>query len=219
MGTRAAFGFRINGIDKVTYNHFDGYAEGLGSIVFTFAQSTSIKDLREVAERLQLVSEQDECPADLAAKYALFSDLSVGNQSTKDWYCVLHQVQGHPQYWMEGVDHMIDSSCFLEDSLFCEFAYIIDLDEEVLEVYKGYNKNPKAPGNYAAFCDPSNEDKENPYYGVELVLNIPLGSLEDITAEQFIEIANYAMYGDEDDTPIPTADLIACAAAWKATGP
>jgi len=30
MGTRGAYGFRKNGIDKVTYNHFDSYPEQLG---------------------------------------------------------------------------------------------------------------------------------------------------------------------------------------------
>ena len=220
MGTRAASGFRINGIDKVMYSQFDGYVEGLGSIMFKFAQSTTIEDLREAAIRLQLVSLDDECPEDLAARYTFVSNLDVSEQSTKDWYCVLREVQGKPEHWLKGVDHIIDASDFLTDSLDCEYAYIIDLDEEVLEIYKGWNKNHRAPGMYAAFCtnyEEAKDDEEDKYYGVALVLNIPLGSLEDLTAEQFIEIANYAMYGDEDDALIPTADLIACAAAWKPT--
>ena len=30
MGTRGAYGFRINDKDKVTYNHFDSYPDGFG---------------------------------------------------------------------------------------------------------------------------------------------------------------------------------------------
>lgn len=31
---------------------------------------------------------------------------------------------------------------FAADSLFCEWAYVLDLDKEILEVYKGFNKTP-----------------------------------------------------------------------------
>ena len=36
--------------------------------------------------------------------------------------------------------HMIDSHRFMADSLFCEWAYIIDLDNMRLLVYKGFQK-------------------------------------------------------------------------------
>lgn len=39
---------------------------------------------------------------------------------------------------------MIDDSEFLNDSLFCEWTYIINLDNEQFEVYRGFNKDPSA---------------------------------------------------------------------------
>lgn len=72
---------------------------------------------------------------------------------------------------------------FLYDSLFCEYAYIINLDSQMLEFYEGFNQNPNANGRYAKF----KSDNDDVYYGVELIQEIPLS-----------EINNYETY--EDDT-------------------
>jgi len=36
MGTRGSFGFRIKTKDKLAYNHFDSYPDGLGASVCDF---------------------------------------------------------------------------------------------------------------------------------------------------------------------------------------
>ena len=61
-----------------------------------------------------------------------------------------------------------DCSSFMYDSLFCEYAYIINLDEGVLEYYRGFNKDKNASGRYAF------KSLEEPYYGVALKNSIPL---------------------------------------------
>ena len=37
---------------------------------------------------------------------------------------------------------LVDSSTFAADSLFCEYAYVLDLDRMVLEMYTGFQKGP-----------------------------------------------------------------------------
>lgn len=60
-----------------------------------------------------------------------------------------------------------DYKTFLHDSLFCEYAYIINLDTGMLEFYTGFNQDPDAKGRYAKFsCDD--------YNGVVLKQEIPL---------------------------------------------
>lgn len=37
---------------------------------------------------------------------------------------------------------LVNSEEFAADSLFCEWAYVIDLDKNTFEVYQGFNKKP-----------------------------------------------------------------------------
>ena len=69
MGTRGAMGFRSNNTDKVTYNHFDSYPEGLGVQVMKFIRDgltsspTFIQDLKKSVDSVKLVNEDDKVPA------------------------------------------------------------------------------------------------------------------------------------------------------------
>lgn len=68
---------------------------------------------------------------------------------------------------------------FLIDSIFCEYAYIVNLDEKVVEFYKGFNKNRYAEGRYANLtCD-----KECKYFGVSLEGKF---SLEEFFSSKFV---------------------------------
>ena len=71
-----------------------------------------------------------------------------------------------------------DSASFMHNSLFCEWAYIINVDTEMLEIYKGFNQDEHSEGRYVL---PGKEREwlDEIYYGVALVKEIPL---EDILA-------------------------------------
>lgn len=75
------------------------------------------------------------------------------------------------------MDKFEDNHIFLIDSLFCEYAYIINLDSKKLEVYEGFNLNPNAPGRYAKYT--LNKNREKVYYGVTLVEELNLSDLFD----------------------------------------
>ena len=80
-----------------------------------------------------------------------------------------------------------DYKSFLYDSLFCEYAYIINLDDNVVEFYRGFNKSPEGEGRYAS----TTVDDEKRYYGVVLKQEIPLekffeGKVTADDAEGFI---------------------------------
>jgi hypothetical protein len=180
MGTRGAFGFRIDGEDKVTYNHFDSYPASLGLTVVQYVKNHDDEELREVARRIVLVDGRKDCPPELARRYSKFSDFGVSKQRSDDWYCVLRNAQGEPEAWHQGLDHMVDKRDFLADSLFCEYAYIVNLDDGTLEFYKGFNKDRSAPGRYAALeRGKQYEEDAQEYSGVRLVEAAPLSAIRD----------------------------------------
>lgn len=63
---------------------------------------------------------------------------------------------------------LYDSYAFGGDSLFCEYAYVIDLDNEVLERYKGFNKRPVSKRHRFAGCVPAHNGTSE-YTPVRLV--------------------------------------------------
>lgn len=187
MGTRGAIGFRINGQDKITYNHFDSYPDALGENVLKFIGSTLFADqrakLKPMVEGLRMVNEDDPPTAADAGACAKFTDTTVGNQSVTDWYCLLRGAQGELAAYLEaGV--MPDSAGFLKDSLFCEYAYIINLDGDLFEFYMGFNKDPKAKGRYAAERGTDPDGQPSEYFGVALVKAWPLDKVRGTLAAQ-----------------------------------
>ena len=69
---------------------------------------------------------------------------------------------------------MFNYSDFLNNSLFCEYAYIINLDDGVLEYYTGGNRKPSDKGRYAKNKAPTPGFK---YYGVKLSQEVQLADI------------------------------------------
>ena len=177
MGTRGAIGFRINNEDKVTYNHFDSYPSYLGAEILGFIQKTDLKKLKENVSKLTLVDSQD-VPTSKQIDECLPWLESENIHKSPDWYSLLNELQGGLNAYLQGLPYMIDSSGFLLDSLFCEYAYIINLDEQVLEFYCGFNKKASnRKGRYAHI-----KEDDNKYYGIALIKKYPLS---DIVNSQF----------------------------------
>ena len=152
MSTRGAIGFRVDGKDKVAYNHCDSYPSYLGKEVVNFIQEHSNSDLRFAARRIELIDESIS-PTEEQIKVCKdlgLLNLGVSTRSEKDWYCLLREAQGGLRSYMgdNACPFMPDSSDFLMDSLFCEYAYIINLDDNILEFYVG-GANPASKGRYA----------------------------------------------------------------------
>ena len=196
MGTRGAIGFRINGQDKIMYNHFDSYPDGLGEDMVKYAKSIvkSVASVRKKVTNLRGVDEGSKPDAETIAKAQALDvvDLTVSNRSLDDWYCVLRGIQGDLDKTLE-VGVYVDSSDFLSDSLFCEYAYIINFDEgkiPVIEFYRGFNKDRSAAGRYArndqGLKNGRDGNKRNSEYaGVRLVGSCPINDIPDNWIKKF----------------------------------
>ncbi len=179
MSTNGALGTKLNGVYKIAYNHMDSYPDGLGAEVVNFAsKKKNIKNLKKRIPFVKMVSNNDTPTKEDIKKYSNYANLSVSDQSKKDWYCLLRNTQGvetFEEIAAGNVEVMIDSFEFLRESLFCEFAYIINLDEEKLEFYEGFNKKSQEDNPLPFDQKP---DKENGYYPVRFkgscnLFNIP----------------------------------------------
>lgn len=176
MGTRGALGFRLNKKDYVSYNHWDSYPSGLGNDVVNALKTLtegSLKDLKEQVGKIRLIDmETPPTKEDIELCENMGTvDLTVSESSTSDWYCLLRKTQGSPLKMAE-LGIMSDDQEFLK-CFSCQYAYIINLDTNDLEIYQGY-QTTRGTGRYAKG---SKKDKDG-FYPVSLVitfsiLNIP----------------------------------------------
>lgn len=172
MGTRGFITFVAGGVEKTAYNHFDSYPSGLGVKVLDFLrtqltptdedcqdatpQAVYAAALAELSQRvvnLRVVRENvDEVTAEDVKRLAPWTDMWVGGPVDKGklafWYQLLRNTQYDPAAMLEaGV--VEDASDFPADSLYAEWGYVIDLDEGLLEVYRGFVEGPHASGRFA----------------------------------------------------------------------
>lgn len=140
MSTRGAIGIRFGETDKIAYNHFDSYPEGLGNSFIEWLNGKSVDELKEVFDNIRLIEE-------------------------------------HKSYGWNGDgfnNEFQNASDFMFDSLFCEYAYVVNLDTNKLEFYVGFNNNPNANGRYAKCNNPCKLSDGSNLYGVALKQELPL---------------------------------------------
>lgn len=219
MGTRGSYGFRIGNRDKLGYNHYDSYPEGLGvELVKQWKKLISRrKDISKVVTAiagLRIVGEdENEKPTaeDIAkAKKLDTIDLGVSEGKLEDWYCLTRKAHGDIGLALKLGFMYGGGNGFLKDSLFCEWAYIFNLDTMKLEVYKGFNPAVKKGrkwvpnydfGRYASLIDGYQKEKlgvkgNTGYFGVFLVAEFPLENLPK--PEEFCKAVKAACPPEED---------------------
>jgi hypothetical protein len=194
MGTRGCWGYVIDGEPKLTYNHWDSYPSGLGVEIVAHVQrhTDDLDALRKQVRALRLVGKDDKPTPGERDQLAGHADLNVSTGSLDEWYVLLRNLQGDPDGTL-AAGYMIDSRDFPTDSLFCEWAYVIDLDAEMLEVYRGFQEEPHV-GRFApeGFIPKSEPWQRTTYWPVKMVAafalrEIPPDALEQIDTEAYNE--------------------------------
>jgi len=203
MSTRGAYGFVQDGKYKVTYNQSDSYPSGLGQEVVNFVKSVveseALDTLKERVKAVKLVDESKPATKAEIKRYEKFYQ-NVSSGAKTEWYCLLRDLQGVSllEHILSGeVEHMIDSSEFVKDSLFCEWAYIIDLNRNTFDVYQGYQHDPQEGNVFGV------EAGEGGYYPVKLIASFPLTNIPDDWQKQ-VEQA-----GEKDDEVNKALDVLA----------
>lgn len=142
MSTRGVYGFRKNGIEKLTYNHCDSYPDWLGEKMAMYCASHTLDELNKICDAIVLVQEDSRPTKEQIALCASMGllDLGVSTGRVDEWYCLLREAQGEPMVWDRFIKEghaplMIDNHSCMDPDSWCEYAYIINLDKNVLEFY------------------------------------------------------------------------------------
>lgn len=205
MGTRGAFGVVIGEKEKIGYNQYDSYPDGKGIEALRWLREADLNLVRKQAKSLRVVDDKTKPTPEDVELLQPWTDLGVSNQSTDDWYCLTRQSHGYFNEMLQ-CGYVLDSHEFPIDSLFCEWAYILDLDRNVFEVYEGFQKKFPKKGRWAKrptkaedeanwiehlkWCarqDPPRmpwEPERREYKAVELTASWPLDALP--TDEEFL---------------------------------
>lgn len=157
MSTRGIIGFRLNGRDKLWYNHCDSYPyDGAGENILNFCCHVSITEMVKIYDNLMPLGD--------------FEDDYIGN--IEELYNRI--IENNKQVLFK------DSQSFILDSLFCEYGYIINLDEKVLEFYEGFQTKPDINNRYGRECL-GTLSGTNKYYPCRMVFSIPLDCIKGAT--------------------------------------
>lgn len=173
MGTRGLSGFVIDGEVKVQYQQFDSYPSGVGADVVAAIQSGKITP--DAVRSIELVEGDSKPTPAQVERLKGYANTGVSTGSLEEWYVLLRETQGDLLAMIEA-GHMIDSSEFAADSLFCEWAYLVNLDTNALEVYRGFQKDRDAVKGRFADLDsrevptgPNGQPVHEPYAPISVV--------------------------------------------------
>jgi hypothetical protein len=156
MGTRnLTMVQKNNKLVVAQYGQWDGYPSGQGALVLGFAKKISSK-LNRIKFEKQLKKcvsiTENECEklyeSVLGPSYSKDGWITIEQSNKlKNAFPTLHRDTGADVldiifHSKDEIIYLEDSSSFAGDSLFCEWAYLINLDTNQLEVYRGFNKKP-----------------------------------------------------------------------------
>lgn len=184
MGTRNVTAVYLDGEFRVAqYGQWDGYPTGQGETIRQFFSRDDL-DLDRFKSRVRdhvsfLNEDQIELVNRKIKQHGGFAEAGVAHLSRDTGADILNVI-----YDAEGDIVLNNEIAFIGDGLFCEWAYVVDLDQGVLEVYKGFNTQPVDETNRFHFLQKTEPftpryEGDEPYYPPVLAASIPFGDLPD----------------------------------------
>ena len=191
MGTRNLTIVVLNGEYKADkYCQWDGYLEGAGLGMLDFL-ATKFEKTQFITNLNKLKVLTRKQVNELWVSFGKKPDESWVNMEVADKFKKVHPQLGRdmPGYEFlaaiqDGATQTIAESDieFVNDSLFCEYAYVVDLDKDTFEIYIGYNDKPldKTERFY------QEKPNDGGYYPVKLLKSYDLNNLP--TKEDLLEL-------------------------------
>lgn len=205
MGTRSLTAVKMDGKYRIAqYGQWDGYPRAQGKTALEFLQTADLgkfkkqlgkttfikendlveKKINKIFDRVSKASQDLKYPPEAgaltAAKRTLDEeDLFLYYCSTRDTGAkVLEFVYNAPATIKE--IPLFNKIEFANDSLFCEWAYVIDFDKNTFEVYKGFNKTPLTKKDRFYDVTKNYARRNNEYFGIKLLKSYKLDKLPNL---------------------------------------
>jgi hypothetical protein len=152
MGTRGFVGFKVDGTEKIAYNHFDSYPSGLGTDVLQWLRKEHAGHIRRKAAELRVVDPDSKPTAEDIVRLKPYADTNVSTRRLDEWYVLLRETQGNPAA-------MLDAGVIEDGRGYggMEYGYLVDLDANELRVYDG-NLEASILGRFPLDALPSDEE-------------------------------------------------------------
>jgi len=184
MSTRGSYGFKLDGKYYLAYNHHDSYPEGLGQQILDFISYLKLKTNKIIKNNLQRLEEQEILNIINAKLKECINNFIIfendGSEISEKFYRERKSYDTLYEYLVA----LYDKECpenrwllendFIKDSLFCEYAYIINVDNGTLDLYNGGQKEPQEGNPFGIEC---NKDK---YYPCAVVGSIKFKDIDKI---------------------------------------
>lgn len=210
MGTRHLICV-VNGGDYriAQYGQWDGYPEGQGVAILDFLKSPMAEQLKNnLGNCTWLTNDEHE---------KLWEEFGVDSKQELIDYDVYQDFcSKHPELSRDtgakilgivagatGEIKLQNSLDFSQDSLFCEWAYVVDFDKNTFEVYQGFNQAPLDESE--RFYTADQKEDENGLYPVKLLKSFDLSALP--SEEEFLEICD-PIEDESMDEPVSGLDRL-----------
>lgn len=174
MGTRHLICVVKDGAYKVAqYGQWDGYPSGQGVNILDIIKSETfdLEVFRKKVDRVRWITETENKTIDENPNW------------TKEYPHLSRDCGSDILTHIFNADESLslaNNLSFAGDSLFCEWAYVLNLDNDTLEVYKGFNEQPiNENERFYGFNDP-----KSGYYPVKFLKEYDLHNLP--SNEEFV---------------------------------
>jgi hypothetical protein len=121
----------MNGETKVAqYGQWDGYPAGQGVTILKFLKNNNLKKFRNKLESVSFFTKEQEEELEGMSDKELFKKYPHINRNMG--------AEILTEIYKGNAKKLINSEGFAIDGLFCEWAYVVDLDKNIFEVYRGF---------------------------------------------------------------------------------
>lgn len=210
MGTRNLTCVALDGELKVAqYGQWDGYPSFQGKIVMQFVKNTLLeKDNIDIFRgKVSALTEYEESAVETLwrkaekerakyrkrlnternipdGEYNIDVELKVNKFMPENYPAITRDTGAkilQAVFDDKTGGKIILNKDFAADSLFCEYAYVVDLDNNTVEFYKGFVQEPHNDGRFSDMAP------DGSYYPIKLLKTYSFAAIKNTTVEELVE--------------------------------